>query len=207
MFKSILMIIDYKIPQSIFSLVRKAFSFEQGSLILLSIFPTIGLKKILTLIIEGVTLKSLILPLLAFGVLTILYTVISLVDFKTGISASKREHIFSTGSPRGYIKSDKLWSSVWKFAGVLIIGSILTIFSMIFALASMDNFNKIFLMACILFYLVVISFDIHSIGENQYRRYGTKPLFYHFIDDVAKAIRDGIIKNIGKMISRLFGNQ
>ena len=142
------------------------------------------------------------MPLLAFGVLTILYILVSIADFYTGTRASAKEHLISTGSPRGYMKSDKLWSSVWKFAGVILIASILTVFCLLFLLVGLTWLYDGFLFAIIAFYFVVISFDLHSIGENQLRRFGKKPSFYSFIDKVSVAIRTGLIEKASKLFDK-----
>ena len=187
------------LPAVIFSLVKKAFTYQSGALVVMAAPGAFGIREFMAMILEGTKLRDLVMPLTLFAVLMLAYVVVSMADFYTGISASKKEHIISTGSHRGYIKSDKLWSSIWKFLGVLLIASILTLFTLIFAVMSMSTLYNIFLMGIVFFYLSVILFDLHSIGENQLRRYGHKPKIYVLLDRVSVAIQDGFIKKISKL--------
>lgn len=186
------------LPQAVFSLIEKSFKFEQGAFVLISVPGGVGIKNLVKMFMEGVPLRDFSMPLLASGVLTLVYILVSSYDFITGLKAAKREHLISTGSVRGYIKSDKLWSSVYKFLGVIIINFVLTIFCLLFLVTGMETLYNIFLTAIIGFFLVVISFDLHSVGENHLRRYGKKPEFYVFVDNVAVAIRKGIISKVGR---------
>ena len=198
------------IPESFFSLVRKAFTFDKGSLVVIAtpftfvvkaitepaVFQKVKVQQAFYEIFDAETIKSLLFVLLAFGVLTTLYTLVSAIDFYTGLSASKKEHVISAGSAKGYIKSDKLWSSVWKFFGVIVIGSIAAVFTMLFILTDLTWLYDVFMLALILFYFVVIAFDIHSIGENHLRRYGKKPAFYSFMDEISELVKTQLIERI-----------
>lgn len=184
-----------------FSLIKKAFSFHDGALVLISAPSAWGASKIVQELTENVEIKSIIQPLMAFGTLTVLYILVSIFDFYTGLRASKKEQINAFGSSKDYVKSEKLWSSVWKFSGVMMVGSILSVFSLLFALTEMEKLNYTFLVAIIAFYFIVISFDIYSIGENQKRRYGNKPEFYNFIEQIAVVLRVGIINRIKRLIN------
>jgi hypothetical protein len=187
-------------PKNIFSLVKKSFEFQNGALVAVAIPSGYGAKGILEIIFNGVDIKEFALPIISFGVLTIMYIAISTVDFYTGTRASRKEHIISAGTPIGYIKSDKLWSSVWKFLGVILTGTALMIFCLLFILIGMNWLSETFLIFEIGFFIVVIGFDLHSIGENQLRRYGKKPAFYGFIDEVSVTIRKGIIEKISNKL-------
>lgn len=187
------------LPAIIFSFVNKAFTYQSGALLVIAAPGAFGLREFMAMILEGTKLRDLVMPLTLFALLMLAYVVVSGFDFYTGISASKKEHIISTGSPRGYIKSDKLWSSIWKFLGVLLIASILTLFTIIFAIMGMKTMYDIFLMGIVFFYLSVILFDLHSIGENQFRRYGHKPKIYTLLDRASAVIQDGFIKKISNL--------
>ena len=184
----------------------KAFAYEGGALVIVALIPTFTLNSILEELFFGVELKRIILPLLVFGILTLLYIFIALIDYSTGIRAAKYLHWKETNSTTGYIDNDKRWNAIWKLCGVLIISSIFTVFSMLFAVMGFDKLNTVFLAALSLFYFVVVLFEAHSIGDNQKKRFGKKSAYYLFLDEVSQAVRIGIIKNLGKLISRLFGN-
>src|SRR5690606_13522804 len=113
----------YDAPAMILDLVNKAFSFQSCALALIAIPIVIGIKNFWNMIFENVPHKELTMPALLFAVCLIAFLLTTIYDFFTGIVASKKEHLESTGSARGYIKSDKLWSSIWKVQGVIMIGS------------------------------------------------------------------------------------
>ncbi len=185
----------------IFDLVKKAFSYQSGALALIAAPIGTGVKRLLQLIFENVPEKEFVMPALLFGVCFIAFIAVTAYDFFTGISASKKEHMISTGSPRGYIKSDKLWSSIWKLQGVIMIAGLITLFTYIFMAVGYETTAGIFQAGIPIFFIVVILFDVHSIGENHLRRYGKKPKHYEFIDNVAKVFREGIIDKIKKLIN------
>lgn len=187
------------VPNIMFSLVKKSFTYQGGALTALAAAPAFTVKQFFELILKGTDMRDLVIPLTLFGVLLILYMLVSIADFYTGISASKKEYIISTGDSRGFIQSDKLWSSVWKFLGVILIATILVVFTLIFAVLDMQWLYNIFLFGVVFFFLIVMLFDFHSIGENQFRRYGSKPKFYNFLEEATEVIKNGFIKKIGKL--------
>ena len=185
----------------------KSFSFEKGALVVLSIFPTVTFNEILEEIFRDIEMKRIVLPLIVFGILTPLYLFVASMDFSMGLRASKYEHWKKTGLKKGYIDNEKLWNTVWKLCGVLVITSIFTIFSMLFAIIGIGMMNTIFTVAISVFYFVVILFEIHSIGESQERRFGKKSPHFKFMEDVTNVVKVGVIQNISKLITRLFGNR
>jgi len=183
----------------IFKTVRKSFAYNEGSLLAIAAPLGYGFDKFLNLVFEGIANKTLVMPVLLFAICLFTYGIVSMYDFFTGISASKKEHIISTGSPRGYIKSDKLWSSIWKFQAVIMVASLLVVFNYVFLLINFPTIAGFFQIGIPIFFMVVILFDIHSIGENHFRRYGSKPKFYTFMDEINEAVRTGIIEKIKKL--------
>jgi len=193
-----------KIPDAagmIFSLVKKAFSFQSGALTLIATPIGIGVKNFWEMIFESVPHKELAMPALLFAVCLIAFLLVTAYDFFTGVSASKKEHLESSGSSRGYIKSDKLWSSIWKVQGVIMIGSLLTLFTYIFLATDYNTTAGVLQAGIPIFFIIVILFEVHSIGENHLRRYGKKPKHYDFMDDVVEAIKKGVIDKIRKLMS------
>jgi hypothetical protein len=51
------------------------------------------------------------------------------------------------------------------------------------------------------FFFMVISFDVHSIGENQERRFGKKPAFYSRMDWFFQKIGDLLMLRIKKFFT------
>lgn len=184
---------------AIFSLVKKSFTYEGGALAIVATPLAAFIKKIFTLIFENVTEKDIVMPIVLFGVCLIAFTLVTIYDFFTGLSASKKEHIDEKGHSKGYIKSDKLWSSIWKTQGVIMIATLITLFSYVFRAIEMDTLAGFFVAGIPIFFIVVILFEIRSIGENHLRRYGKKPDHFQFLDDVAHAVKTGIIDKIGRL--------
>lgn len=189
-FEYIATILDYML---------KPFSFQNGSLVLIASASSYIIMSIFDTIIKDIDLRNIILPLTIFCILFLLYWLVSAIDFYTGLSASKKEFIDEHGHSKGYIDPDKLWSTVWKFLGVLIISTVLVIFTLIFAVLDQTVHYYIFMYALIIFFLIVILFDLHSIGNNQERRFGKKPQIYIFLEDIIDTVKNGIIKKIGKL--------
>lgn len=188
-------------PLMIFSLVKKIISLE-GAVITLLVTPIgIGIKNFWQMIFENVPDKEIAMPAFLFAVCLIAFLMVTVYDFFTGLMASKKEHLESSGSSRGYIKSDKLWSSIWKVQGVIMIGSLLTLFTYIFLASNHNTTAGVFQAGIPIFFIVVILFEVHSIGENHYRRYGKKPKHFDFMDDVAEAVKKGVIDKIRKLMS------
>src|SRR5690554_2101019 len=112
--------------ETLFLFVRKVFTFRNSGLVPHSIVistiltPTIQEKaiqkievtKVFISIFSEEIVKGLILNCLIFIAGLGLYSIVFVFDFITGMRASRKEHIISAGTTKGYVQSDKLWSSV-----------------------------------------------------------------------------------------------
>ncbi len=184
-----------------FSLIKKAFSYQSGALAIIATPLSIAWNELFSLVFNNTQGRDLALPFLISGTLLTAYFIVSIFDFYTGLMASRKEHIKEFGTARGYIKSDKLWSSIWKFFAVILIGFLLLIFCIIFIAIENGLMSSLFLYGITFFYIVIMLFDIHSIGENQERRFGKKPHIFLFLEEVSKAVRRAFIRRIEKTIS------
>lgn len=202
-------------PVEMFDIVRKAFTFEHSALIPHSlglayiaqkfannhIKPRVQVVEVLLGIFNEDVIRGLILTFLVFIAGMGMYIMVFVFDFITGLKASKKEHLISAGTPKGYIKSDKLWSSVWKFFAVIVISSILTVFSCILVIIDKATIHHGGMLITLFFFFMVISFDLHSIGENQERRFGKKPAFYNKMDWFFKKVGDLLMLRIKNIFS------
>ena len=202
-------------PAEMFDIVRKAFTFEHSALIPHSlglayiaqefanshIKPRVQVVEVLLGIFNEDVIRGLILTFLVFIAGMGMYIMVFVFDFITGLKASKKEHLISAGTPKGYIKSDKLWSSVWKFFAVIVISSILTVFSCILVIIDKATLHHGGMLITLFFFFMVISFDLHSIGENQERRFGKKPAFYNKMDWFFKKVGDLLMLRIKNIFS------
>lgn len=194
--------------------LKRVFTYQNGALIPVSlvlstianrtidnITPWIQVVEAFRGIFTDHIIKDLVICFLIFLVGMGMYIAVFVFDFITGMLASRKEHLISTGTTTGYVKSDKLWSSVWKFFAVIVISSILTLFSAILVIINQDILHQGGRLLTIFFFFMVISFDLHSIGENQERRFGKKPEFYKNLDAFFEKIGDLLMLRIKKFFS------
>lgn len=203
-----------KDPRNIFSSIKKAIIFKNSALIPYSfliacvvqdvieieIKKTIYIKDVFLSIFTESVVRGILISLFVFIVGIVMYLIIFVFDFITGLEASKKEHFISAGTTKGYIQSDKLWSSVWKFFAVVIISFILTMISSTLSILQQDILGQSGVLITLFFFIMVISFDIHSIGENQERRFGYKPEFYNRMEWVFDKIENLLMLRFKKLI-------
>ncbi len=198
-----------------FDFVRKAFTFEHSALVPHSlglaivvqdvvnkvIRPKIQVVDVLLDIFSAEVIRGLVLTLIVFISGLGMYILVFTFDFITGLKASRREFLKQskltpTGTTESYIKSDKLWSSIWKFFAVITITFILLVTSWILVIIDQGTLHQGGLLIMLFFFIMVISFDFHSIGENQYRIFGKKPAFYSRMDWFFKKIGELLMLRI-----------
>ncbi|WP_417867937.1 phage holin family protein [Xanthomarina gelatinilytica] len=197
-------------PGEMFDIVRKAFTFEHAALVphslgLALVFqdlaekylkPKIQVVDVLLNIFSEEVIRGLILTFFIFIAGMGMYIMVFVFDFITGLKASRKEHIISAGTPKGYVRSDKLWSSVWKFFAVIVISSILSVFSCALVFIDQSTLHQGGMLITLFFFFMVISFDVHSIGENQERMFGKKPEFYKKLDWFFRKVGDLLMLRI-----------
>lgn len=200
-------------PAVFFLFVKKVFVFKQSGLVPHSVVfsailtqildekvqPKIQVAQVFLSIFSEDIIKGLILNCLIFIAGMGLYTIVFAFDFITGMRASRREHLISAGTTKGYVRSDKLWSSVWKFFAVIVITTILTSFSSILVLIDQNTLHQGGMLLTLFFFIMVISFDLHSVGENQERLFGKKPQFYVMLDGFFQKMGDLVMLRIKKL--------
>ena len=96
---------------------RKIFSTRNTSLFLLAAPVSGSLKGLLNILVEDTSLKGLLLPLLVAAVSLSLYFVVFLLDFISGVRASRHE----AADKNNYFSSARGWSSMWKIATVSVL--------------------------------------------------------------------------------------
>lgn len=201
-------------PKRMFVTIKKAFTHKNSALIPHSL----GLALLVQDVISHLTtrievtevfiqmfsesvIRNIILSAFVFVGGLGMYIIVFVFDFITGLKASRREHLTSFGTTTGYIQSDKLWSSVWKFFAVIMIATILIFFSSVFALMDHGMLHQGGMFILIFFFFVVISFDLCSIGENQERRFGQKPPFYQKMEWFFSKVEDILMFRITKIFT------
>ena len=194
------MIQNTQIPNVLLTFLKKVFTYDNGALALLSTAGGSAISELFKIIFYGVNNRDIILPLFFASGTFILYWILFVGDFLTGIRASRYEAKIEGATDNvnsSFIQSTKLWRSFWKFFGVAAMLFILTGFCLMLVIFSNGFFYNVFLIAIPSVMLMVILFEFHSIGENIKRRFGYKPSYFEFFDKLSKAIEQGIITKIG----------
>lgn len=194
------MLQNTQIPSVIAIFLKKAISYDNGALALISVSAGAGFSEIFKVIFHGVDQRDLYLPLFFSCSTFVLYVIMFVGDFLTGMVASRYESV-KNGSD-DYILSSKLWRSFWKFFGVISILFIITSFCLMLVIFDNDTFYNVFLIAIPSVMLMVILFEFHSIGENLKRRFGKKPSYFEFFDNLSKAVEKGVINKITNFLSK-----
>ena len=122
---------------------RKIFSTRNTSLFLLAAPVSGSLKGLLNILVEDTSLKGLLLPLLVAAVSLSLYFVVFLLDFISGVRASRHE----AADKNNYFSSARGWSSMWKIATVSVLVTWSSFFSMLASLGNLPYFPGFFMLA------------------------------------------------------------
>lgn len=199
------MIQNSQIPSVALLFLKKVFSYDSGALVLIGASTGSALSEIFKIIFHGVEQRDLIMPIFIAAFTFVIYVLLFLGDFFSGLRASRHEARME--NRKDYIESTKLWRSFWKFFGVMNILFILTGFCLMTSIMDIEWIYSIFMLSIPSIMLMVILFEFHSIGENYKRRYGYKPNYYQFFDDMTAAIETGIIKKIGAFFSDRSGSR
>lgn len=175
-----------------FSILYKSVIYKNGSLLLTSLAGSVTVQYLVTELMKNVTLKDILVPILIsfFGVLLFLF--FSLIDLITGLQAAR----YLSKTKIGYVKSHKLYRTLWKVLGVSLLIILFTGLSLIIKIAELDVFNFYKLSLCFLIVIILLAsgFEFHSIGENIEKRTGKKPRMFNFFEIFLTKVQDGVIK-------------
>lgn len=185
-----------QMTDTVFSFVRKMFSFENGALLISALIPAGGLKQLFNTLFQGIEMKDYAMPMVVAFVGLSLYFITYLTDFITGIKASR----FEQNKEPGWFKSDKGWSSIWKISIIYLVTFSLTIFSLLCLIIGMEWLHSFFIYSILVWCIMATLLDLHSIGENYKRRFGKKAAIFTWLDDVYAALNESIIKKIKNLV-------
>lgn len=178
-------------PQ-IFAIITKAKNYEGGALVVVGAASSKPFVDFVNVLIEGLSTNSWLMPFVVGALSFLIYLTAYILDFITGIQAAKK---LSGGKP-GYIKSAKLWSSIYKLVAILVIMFALSFFSLVFILVDVAFVSEFFIYAIAAVGLMAFFFDMHSVGENQKKIYGKKPKIFDWLDGISETINETIIQRI-----------
>ena len=170
----------------------KAMAYKKGSLALLSIPLSIGILESIKELIKNVDKFDLVLPIVTIGGCIGLYFLFFITDFFWGLIASKHE---SKNNP-DWVKSEKLYSSIGKIGGVLLVDVLLLSIILFLVIIGFVKISVGILIIAVMLNVLAIMYEIHSIGENIKRKTGKKPKYLTFFDKITSLLENKIINKI-----------
>lgn len=183
--------------ETIARMLYKMAIFKKGSLSILSFSLSIGVYEVWKKLMIGVNVRDLFLPILIFCVGFILYFIFLCADLHTGLQVAKyQSYIRNKGKRVDYVKSYKLYRTLWKLLGVTLMGSLLMITTLILILISYDFLQKTVLLISLTVWILAAGFELHSIGENHKKRYGYKPRIFRFFDIILNSFEKKVINKV-----------
>ena len=171
-----------------FSLIRKMIEFKQGALIIPSVIVSFFSTRYIDSLFIDVPIKQLVLPLMVLIVGSAFYFGFNLIDLGLGIKAAKAN--------KKAIKPLRLYVTLWKFLGVLILNGFLTFVTIVAATIAHGVPYHIPLWILLIAIIMECGFEFHSIGKNIERINGEKPAFFEFYDSVLDLTKIRIFKKI-----------
>lgn len=187
--------------QTIISYITTVVSAKGGAPFLLSSF--ISLFSVLMLrLSEIIGTFTMNVDNVDFGVLVLIeggflifYGFFTVVNLMTGLQAAKFEHKTS-GRKGGFINVDKLWKTIWKTLGMLLLTGMIMFLSIMLSYMDFKAFYWGGVWFLIVIWLLANSYEFYSIGDNLKRRHGTKPSIFAFWDKVLQSLEKKIINKI-----------
>ena len=181
-------------PTTILSFGKKIFSAQNASLLIMAAPGSISLNALLDALVANTPIKALVLPLMVAAISLSLYVVVFLLDFISGVKASRHEAL----DKANYFSSAKGWSSIWKIATVSILVTWSSFFSMLAAIGHLPYLPGFFMLSSATIAIMATLLDIYSIGENQKRLTGKKARIFEWLENVRKLINNVVVRKFEK---------
>jgi len=179
------------------SFLWKILTFKKGTLTLLSFSISFPMTYWIKVLARDTDPKNLILPILIMIVGTIMFLFVCFFDFVTGLNAAKYRSLVKYGDPKKpYIKSYKLYRTLWKLLGVILLSFLLMVTSLMIEIMGLRWIYVISISFQGAIWLLSCGFEIHSIGENHLKRYGYKPKIFRFWDNILNLFEKKITDKI-----------
>lgn len=179
-----------------FITLYKLFTFKNGGLTIVSLAVSGSTTYYLKALLNGTDIKNLIIPVLILVIGLFMYLVFLLADMHTGIRVAKHISFVKYGDNRPYTKSYKLYRTLWKLLGVLLLSILLMVTSIMTEIMGMNWVYKTMITFQGAVWLLACGFEVHSIGENHLKRYGYKPKIFMFFDRILTLFENNIAKRV-----------
>ena len=177
---------------TIISFLKKGVAYENGATIVLAIPGSFSLRELLNTVIADTPAKALVLPLMLAVACLLLYFLVFILDFLSGIKASR----FEAADKNDFFRSSKGWSSIWKLSAVFLLVTWSSFFSMLAAIGNMNYLSGFFMLSAGGITIMATLLDIYSIGENQKRLSGKKSRIFTWLDEITSLINQGILARL-----------
>lgn len=171
----------------IFAFGKKLFSIEGLAVALISTPGSITMATIFEKLIKDIPAMEFMLPILVVCASVIFFNSVFVLDFWSGLQASKKEN----GSKK-YFSSSKAYSSMFKYFTVLSILFMLFSIAILTALAHFPSLSKIFTIWTGVIGMSAGFFEIKSIGENIERISSKRYPFFDFINNLSRIFEEGV---------------
>lgn len=183
----------------------KIVSFKKGALSLLSFSLAMPLTFWFETLTKDTDLKHLLIPIVLMVVGTIMFCLVCLADLITGLKASKYKSLMKYKDPnKPYVKSYKLYRTLWKLLGVSLLSFLLAVTSIMIEIMGLTWVYVISISLQGTVWLLSCGFEIHSIGENHQKIYGYKPKIFKFWDNILNLFERKITNKIDSSFDEMF---
>ena len=179
-----------------FSFIAKLFAYKKGSLLLFSALMSSGITFYLGEIMKGTEVRRVVIPIMVQMVGFCFFFLFELIDLFTGLWAAKYLNEKSANPQENYIKSYKLYRTLWKTLGVLLLNTLITFICIFAEIMDADYIYGFILWSLVTVWIMACGFEFHSIGENILKRTGNKPEIFGFFDAILTVVQK---KAIGKV--------
>lgn len=179
-----------------FAFLGKIFGFKKGALSLISAATSTSIVYYLDTILQGTETKRLVLPIFVHIFGFIFFFLFVLLDLFTGLQKAKYLNTISARPQKNFVKSYKLYRTLWKVLGVLLLNTMITTLCLFTEIIDGGYSYYFTLWSLVTVWLMASGFEFHSIGENILKRTGNKPEIFGFFDAILTVVQK---KAIGKV--------
>lgn len=175
--------------------VLKLFAYKNGALFLVngSFSAILTVHIYLRELTKGTETKNLLLPIVIFVMGFIVFHFFSLIDLITGIQNAKYQNSILPKPAKNYIKSYKLWFTIWKNLGITVFGFMVMLICLLAEVMDNDLVYYILVWFLVTVWSMGSAFEFHSIGDNIEKRTGSRPPMFGLIETITSLAQKGII--------------
>ena len=164
------------------SFLLNIIAFKKGALFLTSSVASVGAVFYLNEMMRGTETRYIVIPIFSLMIGFCFFFSFVLVDLVTGLWKAKYLNETSKKPQKSYIKSYKLYKTLWKMLGVFLLQMMITFVCIFAEIMDAEYIYAFTLWAMVTIWIMACGFEFHSIGENIQERTGTKPEIFDFLD-------------------------